>query len=40
MANHFHLLCEIPEPKALSEPELLQRIEAGYGLAGMRLAFN
>jgi len=31
MSNHFHLLCEVPEPKALSEAELLQRIEAGYG---------
>ena len=33
MANHFHLLCEVPEPKALSEAELLQRIEAGYSPA-------
>ena len=33
MANHFHLLCEVPEPKILSEAELLQRIEAGYGPA-------
>jgi putative transposase len=33
MANHFHLLCEVPEPKILSESELLQRIEAGYGPA-------
>ena len=33
MSNHFHLLCEVPEPKALSEAELLQRIEAGYGPA-------
>lgn len=33
MSNHFHLLCEVPEPKALSETEVLQRIEAGYGLA-------
>jgi putative transposase len=31
MSNHFHLLCEVPEPKALSELELLERIEAGYG---------
>jgi putative transposase len=31
MANHFHLLCEVPEPKTLSEAELLQPIEAGYG---------
>ena len=33
MANHFHLLCEVPEPKILSELELLERIEAGYGPA-------
>jgi REP-associated tyrosine transposase len=33
MSNHFHLLCEVPEPKPLSEPELLDRIEAGYGPA-------
>jgi putative transposase len=31
MANHFHLLCEVPEPKALTQSELLERIEAGYG---------
>ena len=33
MSNHFHLLCEVPEPKTLSETEVLQRIEAGYGSA-------
>ncbi len=33
MSNHFHLLCQVPEPKALSELELLERIEAGYGPA-------
>jgi putative transposase len=33
MSNHFHLLCEVPEPKPLSEAEVLERIEAGYGLA-------
>jgi putative transposase len=33
MSNHFHLLCEVPQPKALSEAELLQHIEAGYGSA-------
>ena len=32
-SNHFHLLCEVPEPKTLSEAEVLERIEAGYGLA-------
>jgi putative transposase len=31
MANHFHLLCEVPEPKPLTQSELLERIEAGYG---------
>jgi REP element-mobilizing transposase RayT len=31
MANHFHLLCEVPEPKTLAEEEVLERIEAGYG---------
>ena len=31
MANHFHILCEVPEPKPLSQSELLERIEAGYG---------
>jgi len=33
MSNHFHLLCEVPEPRDLSEAELLERIEAGYGAA-------
>jgi putative transposase len=33
MSNHFHLLCQVPEPKDLSELELLERIEAGYGPA-------
>jgi REP element-mobilizing transposase RayT len=33
MANHFHLLCEVPEPRTLSEAELLQRVEAGFGPA-------
>jgi putative transposase len=31
MGNHFHLLCEVPAPKALSQSEVLERIEAGYG---------
>jgi putative transposase len=31
MSNHFHLLCEVPEPTALSQSEVLERIEAGYG---------
>jgi putative transposase len=36
MSNHFHLLCEVPEPKALSEAEVLERIEAGYGSAHLQ----
>src|SRR5271170_1738613 len=32
MANHFHILCEVPEPKPLTQDEMLERIEAGYGL--------
>jgi putative transposase len=31
MANHFHILCEVPEPKPLTQNEMLERIEAGYG---------
>ena len=31
MANHFHLLCEVPEPRLLSQSEVLERVEAGYG---------
>src|ERR1700739_172151 len=30
MANHFHLLCEVPEPRILSQSEVLERIQAGY----------
>ena len=26
-----HLLCEVPEPKPLTQSEMLERIEAGYG---------
>ena len=33
MSNHFHLLCEVPEPKTLSEAEVLERVEAGFGPA-------
>ena len=32
MANHFHIMCEVPEPKPLTQNEMLERIEAGYGL--------
>ena len=31
MSNHFHLLCEVPVPKPLSQSEILERIEAFYG---------
>ena len=31
MANHFHLLCEVPEARVLSQSEVLERIQAGYG---------
>ncbi len=30
MANHFHIMCEVPEPKPLTQNEMLERIEAGY----------
>jgi hypothetical protein len=33
MSNHFHLLCEVPQARELSEAELLDRIQAGYGAA-------
>ena len=33
MSNHFHLLCEVPQAQELSEAELLERIQAGYGPA-------
>src|SRR5215475_14732329 len=33
MSNHFHLLCEVPEPQSLSEAEVLERVEAGFGPA-------
>ena len=33
MSNHFHLLCEVPQAQELSEAELLDRIQAGYGPA-------
>jgi putative transposase len=32
MSNHFHLLCQVPAaPKVLSQHELLERIQAGFG---------
>jgi putative transposase len=31
MSNHFHLLCQVPPAEPVSELELLERIEAGYG---------
>jgi putative transposase len=36
MGNHFHLLCEVPQPRPLSDPELLDRIEALDGSARRR----
>ena len=33
MSNHFHLLCEVPQAQELSEVELFERIQAGYGPA-------
>jgi REP element-mobilizing transposase RayT len=36
MANHFHILCEVPEPNPLTQNELLERIEAGYGAERVR----
>jgi putative transposase len=33
MSNHFHLLCEVPAPKSLSDEEVLERVEAGFGQA-------
>jgi putative transposase len=33
MSNHYHILCEVPEPYAISDQELLSRIEALYGKA-------
>jgi putative transposase len=33
MANHFHLLCEVPQAQALSQDQVLERIKAGYGSA-------
>ena len=33
MSNHFHLLCEVPQARELSEAELLERIQAAYGPA-------
>jgi putative transposase len=31
MNNHFHLVCKVPEPKALTQAELLEHIETGDG---------
>ena len=31
MANHFHILCKVPERRTLSDQELLDCIEAAYG---------
>ena len=31
MANHFHILCKVPQRRALSDQDLLDCIELGYG---------
>src|ERR1700759_4882553 len=31
MGNHFHLVCEVPEPGPLSQDEVLKRIGPLYG---------
>jgi len=31
MANHFHILCKVPERRTLSDQKLLDCIELGYG---------
>ena len=31
MNNHFHLVCKVPEPKSMTQNEMLERIEAGDG---------
>src|ERR1700721_352712 len=31
MANHFHILCKVPERRTLSDQELLDCIGFGYG---------
>jgi putative transposase len=31
MNNHFHLVCKVPEPKVLTQSEMLARIEPGDG---------
>lgn len=31
MSNHFHILCEVPERRPLSDEELLERVENLYG---------
>jgi putative transposase len=39
MANHFHILCKVPERRTLSDQELLDCIEACYG-PGRRTQFR
>ena len=31
MATHYHIVCEVPQPVEISDPELLNRIEKLYG---------
>src|ERR1700693_3810064 len=37
MSNHVHLLCEVPEPRVLSQDEVLERIRCGYGAQLVRV---
>jgi putative transposase len=36
MANHFHIVCEVPQPRDLSQSEVLKRIGALYGRRRVR----
>ena len=36
MSNHFHLVCEVPDPRPLSQSEVLERIGALYGRRRVR----
>jgi putative transposase len=37
MGNHFHIVCEVPEPQTLTQSELLERIEADDGPEDARI---
>jgi putative transposase len=36
MGNHFHLLCDVPDPRPLSQEVMLARIETYYGPARVK----